>query len=487
MSSELFQTILSSDNFDSMLPNGITLKKVKAFLTDKNSKLIIALAKDGKLDKEDAHMLIKSEQVQNFLHSDKFNDMLPGDLTYEDVKAVLNGDVAEVLTILSKGNKITADDAKMLLGSKPVQGFLHSDEFNERLPGHLTYDKVVKVLNDDGMKVLLSVAKGDSLTADDAKSIVNSDVFLEFMKSDQVVSMLPPGMSMGAVSEFIDSEEMKIIKLLAKGKKFSVADARTLMSSKPVQDYLGSKQFKKMLPANVTVDDMKAFMDEETKDKIIEIANKPASTLTSKEAQMIKESETIDKFLESLPYLQSLLKSPQDLSNDDVLEILSSKEVQQIVSGESHEIFPRRLRCGKIEWRSRTVSWFRILLPMAKNPETATKANMMAVFESDEFKSAVLSIAEKMLPDDFSKDEISAFMESSNLKVILPLMKDPKSISTADAVEMIKSTGLRDIVLEQCVQLLPNGVSVDDVKEFASSGTPEFVLFLRQRSEQFHG
>ena len=475
VSSELFQTILSSDNFDSMLPNGITLKKVKAFVTDKNSKLIIALAKDGKLDKEDAHMLIKSEQVQNFLHSDKFNDMLPGDLTYEDVKAVLNGDVAEVLTILSKGNKITADDAKMLLGSKPVQGFLHSDEFNERLPGHLTYDKVVKVLNDDAMKVLLSVAKGDSLTADDAKSIVNSDVFLEFMKSDQVVSMLPPGMSMGAVSEFIDSEEMKIIKLLAKGKKFSVADARTLMSSKPVQDYLGSKQFKKMLPVNVTIDDMKAFMDEDTKDKIIEIANKPASALTSEEAQMVKESETINMFLESHSYLQSLLKSPQDLSNDDVLEILASKEVQQIVSEKAMKYFPEGYDAEKLN-AFKDSFLVRNLLPMAKNPETATKANMMAVFESDEFKSAVLSIAEKMLPDDFSKDEISAFMESSNLKVILPLMKDPKSISTADAVEMIKSTGLRDIVLEQCVQLLPNGVSVDDVKEFASSGTPEFVL-----------
>ena len=43
---------------------------------------------------------------------------------------------------------------------------------------------------------------------------------------------------------------------------------------------------------------------------------------------------------------------------------------------------------------------------------------------------------------------------------------------------MVKSMSFRDVVLEQCIKLLPKNVSVGDVQKFASSGTPEFVLSL---------
>ena len=66
----------------------------------KNSKIIIALARDGQFDEHDARMLIESKPVQNFLHSKKFDELLPGDLNYDDLKAVLSGDILEVIAIL---------------------------------------------------------------------------------------------------------------------------------------------------------------------------------------------------------------------------------------------------------------------------------------------------------------------------------------------------------------------------------------------------
>jgi len=484
VNSNLFQRILSSINFESMLPDDITMEDVKTILSEKNFNLIIALVGDGELDEKDARMLIESEQMQNFLHSEKFNDLLPGSLTYSGLKAFVEEDVGKVVSILSKGEEITAKDVKNLLRSKLIQAFLHSEAFNKMLPGNLTYKEIERVLrSDNATKMLFSVFKGDDLSADDARTIITSDTFEKFMKSDQVVSMVPAGISMDVVNEFTDSEEMKIIELLEKGKNFTVEDAKTLVESKPVQDFLVSKRFNTMLPTNITVDDLKRYVDEDML-KIIELSKKPASTLTSHEAQLLKTSDPIKEFLESHFYLTPLIKSPHDLNEDDGEELLESKEIQQIILQNTTKYFPESFDLEKVIALKNSLL-VQKLLPMVKNPEAATKEDMMAVFKSDEFKNAAVD-GERIFPD-FSKGEISAIMEfmgSRVYKMFLPLLEEEDSISDADAVEMIKS-GFMDIIIEQIADLFPGDVSVEDVKELVSSGTAELVFSLVKDPKSF--
>ena len=120
------------------------------------------------------------------------------------------------------------------------------------------------------------------------------------------------------------------------------------------------------------------------------------------------------------------------------------------------------------------------IIAMSYGGEVASQENMIAVFESKEFKSIVVKYSTSYLKTkyDISENDVSAFMESSQLKPFLPLLKDTKSLSSVDAVHMVKSMSFRDVVLEQCIKLLPKNVSVGDVQKFASSGTPEFVLSL---------
>ena len=482
--SDLFQRILSSIDFKSMLPDGITMEDVKMFLSEKNFDLIIALVGDGELDAKDARMLIESEQMQNFLHSDKFNDLLPGGLTYKGIKSFVEEDIGQVINILSKGKEITAKDVKKLLESKPIQMFLHSDAFSKMLPGDLTYAKVKKLLqSDDATKMLFTVFKGEHLSADDAKIIITSDIFKKFMISDQVVSMLPAGVSMEAVNDFTKSDEMKIIELLEKGKNFTVEDAKTLVGSKSVQEYLVSKQFNAMLPADITVDDLKSYLDEDML-KIVELSNTPGAKLKSHKMELIKDFDTIKEFLESHTYLKPLLKSPQDLNEDDVEELLESKEVQRIILQKTTKYFPESFDMEKlIKFKDSLL--VQKLLPMLKKPEAATREDMMAVFESDAFKNAAVN-GERIFPD-FSKGEISTlmeFMESSVFKKFYPLFENFDAISTDDAVEMIKS-GVTDIIIEHLVEFLPADVSVEDVKELVSSGIAELVFSLVKDPKSF--
>ena len=484
LGSDLFQGILNSIDFQSVLPFGVTMEDVKSMLSDKNFDLIISLVGDGELDAKDARMLIESEQVQNFLHSDKFNDLLPGGLTYAGVKSFVEQDIGLVVRILSKGEEITAKDVKMLLETQPIQMFLHSEAFSKMLPGDLTYAKVKELLNsDDATKMLFTVFKGDHLSSDDARIIITSDLFLKFMISDQVVSMLPSGVSMEAVNDFSKSGEMKTIELLWKGKNFTVEDAEILVGSKSVQDYLVSEQFNAMLPADVTVDDLKSYADEDML-KIIELSNTPGAKLKSHTMELIKDFDTIKEFLESHSYLKPLLKSPQDLNEDDVEELLESKEVQRIILQNTTKYFPENFDVEKII-KFKDSLLIRKLIPMMKKPEAATREDMMAVIESDAFQNA--EVDGKRIFPDFSKGEISTlmeFMESSVFKKFYPLFEDLDTISTEDAVNMIKE-GVTDIIIEQLVEFLPGDVAVDDVKELVSSGLAQLVFSLVKDPKSF--
>ena len=88
---------------------------------------------------------------------------------------------------------------------------------------------------------------------------------------------------------------------------------------------------------------------------------------------------------------------------------------------------------------------------MSYGGEAASQENMIAVFESKEFKSIVVKYSTSYLKTkyDISENDVSAFMESSQLKPFLPLLKDTKSLSSVDAVHMVKSLSFRDVVLEQ--------------------------------------
>ena len=169
------------------------------------------------------------------MHSKKFDELLPGDINYDDLKTLRSGDILEVITILLKGTKITADDAKALVVSKPVQSFLNSKEFNEKLLGDLTYDTLVKAAKSDEMKILVSVANGNSFSIDDVKTILKSEIWVKYFKSSHVRSMTQGTNNDMDLLDFIQfrySEEFKILTLLVKGEKFSIEDAKSLVNSK---------------------------------------------------------------------------------------------------------------------------------------------------------------------------------------------------------------------------------------------------------------
>jgi hypothetical protein len=409
----------------------------------------------------------------------------------------LSGDIVEVIAILLKGTQITADDAKVLVASKPVQSFLNSKEFNEKLPGDLTYDTLVKAAKSDEMKILVSVAICNSFSIDDVKTILNSEIWTQYLMSSHVHSMLKTGKSLMDFMEFRDSEELKTLKLLAKGEKFSIEDAKSLVNSKTVQNFLASKQFKRKLPAHITVDKIKIFMDDEMINKIIAIAKqanyKPSSTLTAEEKQLIKESDEINKFLEKHRYFEPLLKNAEDLNKEDLKVLVESKEVQKIIVQKATKFLPKGFKkCSTAyywgcEYDMQKLTDFqnsfvvRHLLPvyeMYQGGEAASQENMIAVFASKEFKSTLVKWWNLKTKYDIARNDASAFMESSQLKPFLPLLKDTTSLSSVDAVHMVKSMSFRDVILEQCVKLLPKNISVGDVKKFASSGTPELVLSL---------
>jgi hypothetical protein len=200
--------------------------------------------------------------------------------------------------------------------------------------------------------------------------------------------------------------------------------------------------------------------------------------------ELIKDFDTIKEFLESHSYLKPLLKSPQDLNEDDVEELLESKEVQRIILQNTTKYFPENFDVEKII-KFKDSLLIRKLIPMMKKPEAATREDMMAVIESDAFQNA--EVDGKRIFPDFSKGEISTlmeFMESSVFKKFYPLFEDLDTISTEDAVNMIKE-GVTDIIIEQLVEFLPGDVAVDDVKELVSSGLAQLVFSLVKDPKSF--
>ena len=108
---------------------------------------------------------------------------------------------------------------------------------------------------------------------------------------------------------------------------------------------------------------------------------------------------------------------------------------------------------------------------------------MIAVFESKEFKSTVVKYSTYLKTKyDISENDVSAFMESSQLKPFTPLLKDTKSLSSVDAVHMMKSMSFRDVVLEQCIKLLPKNISVGDVQKLSLFGNTRVRFISREGS-----
>ena len=66
----------------------------------------------------------------------------------------------------------------------------------------------------------------------------------------------------------------------------------------------------------------------------------------------------------------------------------------------------------------------RHLLPLVRDGAAASQENMIAVFASKEFKSTLVKWWNLKKKYDISKNDVSAFIESSQLKPFLPLLKD---------------------------------------------------------------
>ena len=296
--SPLLKKFLESEKFNSMMPNNLSFKKVQELMRSPSGKVIATIAKGEKFNEKDAQTLINSQPVQDFLSSEKFSEILPGDLEYEDVKSLFKEDVVNTVSALMKGKTLDVDDAKALIKSEPVQRLLLSDEFNKKLPGGLTFKSVTEMLESDAMKVLASIAKGDALSEEDARAIIKSDAFQNFLDSDEVKSMLPSGMSLNDVVDFVDSDASKALLTLAKGDEFGKEDARAVLESKPVQHFLESDKFSLMLPTDVTYKNLKSLMSKESITKILEIIKKSPKDFTVDDAKMILESEQVQTILE---------------------------------------------------------------------------------------------------------------------------------------------------------------------------------------------
>ena len=279
--SEPVQNLLASKEIQDLIPEGIPIETIQEILKSDIFDVILPII-SGKSDfkLEDAQKIINSDLVQkHLLQSDQLKAMLPEGVDFSKVREVLNSELTKIIVPLLKDPKsFSQEDAEMIISSEPVKKLMTSDKVKEMLPEGVDLVQIQELLTSDAFKVITALAKGDKFTSDDAKVFLKSDPIQKMLKSDAVTERLPKNVNVSAIAEVVNSDMAKVlIPLFKDPKSFDVEDAKVLMHSKPMQTLFNSDQMKSILPAGLTFAEVEDFFNSENFEFIKSLVKDPSS------------------------------------------------------------------------------------------------------------------------------------------------------------------------------------------------------------------
>ena len=198
--------------------------------------------------------------------------------------------------------------------------------------------------------------------------------------------------------------------------------------------------------------------------------------------------------IESYKNNRSSLNNPESFSHEDVQMIVSSEPIQKLMTSDKvKEMLPEGVDLVQIRDVVSSDS-FKVMMALSKvqglefgsGSLGSSKGDKLTIDDAKAFlKSEPVQMLLKSnivadhLPKNVNLSTVAKLMNSDVAKVIIPLLKDPKSFDSDDAKMLLNSKPMQMFFnSDQMNSMLPAGLTFADLKQFGTSENFEMMKSL---------